>query len=230
MPRLNLSPRLILPFAGMLVFLLAYLAQNVWNLFHVDDITRTIRSFDQTGMVIGMFLLGAIEGTVLLCFYLPGTAVVIVLLLGLQPSWTEAGPLILSLMAGTLAGYGASLGLGRFLQQRLPSLVGEAYFRKVQRFIARYGVLSFVPAAAHPNQLALAFSILGYFRAEGLWRYFLIATAAQVAWWIFYALAAGLFTGQNLVTSSNFQLYVAALFFVWLLYELFSRPHPTNIP
>ena len=31
-----------------------------------------------------------------------------------------------------MLGYGASLVLGRVLQQRLPSLVGEAYFRKVQ--------------------------------------------------------------------------------------------------
>jgi hypothetical protein len=31
------------------------------------------------------------------------------------------------------------------------------------------------------------------------------------------------------VSSSNFQLYVAALFFVWFVYELFSR-QPQNVP
>ncbi|MGH6768767.1 MAG: hypothetical protein ACRECO_07080 [Xanthobacteraceae bacterium] len=228
--RMSISGRLILPGAGVLVFLLAYFAQNVWHLFHVDDITRVLRGLDRSGLLLGMFVLGAIEGTVLLCFYVPGTAVVIVLLLALQTSVTEALPLLSALMAGTAAGYGASFLLGRFLQWRLPALVGEAHFRKVQGFIERYGLLAFLPGAAHPNQLALGFAVLGYFRPGGLWRYFAVAIAAQAAWWTLYVFGADLLAGQDLVTSSNFQLYVAAVFFAWFIYELFSGPHPANVP
>jgi hypothetical protein len=222
---MTVSGRLILPAAGVVVFLFAYLAQNVWQLFHVDDITRALRGLDRLGLMFGMFILGAVEGTVLLCFYIPGTAVVIVLLLALQASWTEAMPLLLALMAGTMAGYGASLGLGQLLQWRLPALVGENLFRRVQHFIGRYGLLAFLPGAAHPNQLALGFAVLGYFRIGGAWRYFLVAVAAQAVWWTAYGIGAKLIAGQGLVTSSNFQLYVAALFFAWFIYELFrTRP------
>jgi membrane protein DedA with SNARE-associated domain len=229
-PAIHFSRRLILPALGVAVFLLAHLAQNVWQLFHIDDVTRALRSLDPAGLVAGMALLGLVEGTIVLCFYLPGTAVVIILLLGMQPSLREALPLIAGLMAGTLAGYGASLWLGRLLQQKLPSLVGESYFRRVQSLIERYGLLAFVIGAFHPNQLALGFAILGYFRTEQPWRYLLVAAVAQCAWWGVYASAADLAAGQNVVSSSNFQLYVAGLFAIWLVYELLTRPHPQNIP
>ena len=133
MPAINISRRLILPALGVGVFLLAYVAQNVWQIFHIDDITRAIRSLDHAGVVAGHGDPRLRRGdTIVLCFYIPGTAVVIVLLLGMQPSLGEALPLLAGLMAGTLVGYVVSLLLGRVLQQSLPSLVGEAYFRKVQ--------------------------------------------------------------------------------------------------
>jgi hypothetical protein len=229
-PAINLSRRLILPALGVAVFLFAYVAQNVWHLFHIDDITRTLRGLDHAGLVTGMAILGMIEGTIVLCFYVPGTAVVIVLLLGMQPSLAQALPLVAGLMAGTLVGYCLSLLLGKGLQQKLPGLVGEAYFRRVQSLTERYGLLAFVVGAFHPNQLALGFAILGYFRVARTWRYLLVAALAQVAWWGIYASAAELVAGQNLVSTSNFQLYVAGLFAVWLIYELLSRPHPQNIP
>ena len=134
------------------------------------------------------------------------------------------------LTVGTMIGYAASLVLGRLLQQRLPSLVGEAYFRKMQSWIERYGLLAFVPGAFHPNQLAIGFAILGYFRARAG-----LALLCRRAVWrnssggALYASAADLVARQNVVSSSNFQLYVAALFSVWFLYELFSR-QPQNVP
>jgi membrane protein DedA with SNARE-associated domain len=228
-PVINFSRRLILPGLGVLVFLCAYMAQNVWYLFHIDDITRTIRNLDQAGVVTGMAVLGFVEATIVLCFYIPGTAVVIVLLLGMQPGWAQAWPLVAGLMVGTLLGYAASLVLGRVLQQRLPSLVGDAYFRKMQSWIERYGLLAFVVGAFHPNQLAVGFAILGYFRAARVWRYFVVAGLAQLVWWSIYASAADLVSSQNVVSSSNFQLYVAGLFSIWFLYELLSR-QPQNVP
>jgi hypothetical protein len=152
--------------------------------------------------------------------------VAIVLLLGMQPGWADALPLVAGLTVGTIAGYVASLMLGGLIQHRLPSLVGAAYFHKVQSLIAHYGLIAFVFSAFHPNQLAVAFAILGYFRAPRAWRYFIVAGLAQWVWWALYGLAAGLITRQSLVSSSNFQLYVAALFGVWFLYELFSRRRP----
>jgi membrane protein DedA with SNARE-associated domain len=222
-PAINISRRLILPGLGIVVFLFAYLAQNVWQIFHIDDITRAIRGLDQAGVVLGMAVLGFIEATIVLCFYVPGTAVVIVLLLGMQPNLAEALPLVAGLSAGTLIGYGASLVLGRVLQQRLPSLVGEAYFHRVQGWIDRYGLAAFVVGAFHPNQLAIGFAILGYFRTQRAWRYFVVAGLAQLVWWSIYASAADLVASQNVISANNFQLYVAAGFAVWFLFELFAR-------
>ena len=230
MPAINVSRRLILPGLGVVVFLFAYLAQNVWQIFHIDDITRAIRNLDQVGIVTGMAILGFVEATIVLCFYVPGTAVLIVLLLGMQPGWAQAFPLVAGLTAGTMTGYGTSLLLGQVLQQRLPALVGEAYFRKMQSLIERYGLLAFILGAFHPNQLALGFGVLGYFQAGRVWRYFAVAGAAQLVWWGLYASAADLIGSQNFVSSSNFPLYVAALFFVWLLYELFSPRQPQAAP
>jgi membrane protein DedA with SNARE-associated domain len=223
LPAITISRRLILPGLGIIVFVLAHLAQNVWQLFHVEDIASAIRNLDRPGIVTAMAVLGLIEATVVVCFYVPGTAVAIVLLLGMQPGLADALPLVAGLMAGTMVGYVASFVLGRLLQQRLPSLVGEAYFHKVQRLIERYGLLAFVFSAFHPNQLAVAFGILGYFHAGKAWRYFAVGGAAQLLWWTLYGAAAGLITRQTIVSSSNFQLYVAALFGIWFVYELFSQ-------
>jgi membrane protein DedA with SNARE-associated domain len=226
---INFSRRLILPGLGVVVFLVAYLAQNVWHLFHIDDITRAMRGLDPAGLAIGMAILGFVEATIVLCFYIPGTAVVIVLLLGMQPGWVDAWSLVAGLMVGTMLGYGASLVLGRWLQQKLPALVGETYFHRAQSLIDRYGLAAFVVGAFHPNQLALSFAILGYFQAQRVWRYFVVAALAQPVWWAIYASAADLIARQNVVSSSNFQLYVAALFSIWFIYELCSR-QPQKAP
>lgn len=229
MGAINISRRLILPGLGIVLFLFAYLAQNVWQIFHIDDITREIQSLNNIGVVIAMAMLGFVEATIVLCFYVPGTAILIVLLLAMQPDWAAGWPLVGGLMGGTLVGYATSMLLGRILQQRLPSLVGEAYFHKMQAWIERYGLVAFVVGAFHPNQLALGFAILGYFRTERVWRYFVVAGVAQVIWWLLYAFSAGFIASQNVVSTSNFQLYVAALFAVWFVYELFSR-QPQNVP
>lgn len=223
-PEISISRRLILPGFGIVVFLFAYLAQNVWQIFHIDDITRAIRDLPPAGIVMGMAVLGFIEATIVLCFYVPGTAVVIVLLLGMQPNLSEALPLVAGLSVGTSIGYAVSLVLGRVLQQRLPALVGEAYFHRVQGWIDRYGLAAFVVGAFHPNQLAIGFAILGYFRAHRVRRYFVVAALAQLVWWSIYAAAADLVANQNVISANNFQLYVVAGFAVWFLYELFSRP------
>ena len=229
MGAIHISRRLILPGLGIAVFLFAYLAQNVWQILHIDDISREIQNLNKIGVLIAMAILGFVEATIVLCFYVPGTAVLIVLLLGMQPGWAQALPLVAGLMVGTMLGYVTSLVLGRVLQQRLPSLVGEAHFRKAQGWIDRYGLAAFVVGAFHPNQLALSFAILGYFRAGRVWRYFVVAGASQLVWWGIYASAADLIASQNIVSSSNFQLYVVALFAVWFVYELFSR-QPQNVP
>jgi threonine/homoserine/homoserine lactone efflux protein len=226
LPAITISRRLILPGVGVFVFLLAHLAQNVWQLFHVDDIASAIRNLGRPEIVVAMGILGLVEATIVLCFYVPGTAVAIVLLLGMQPGWADALPLVAGLTVGTMAGYVASLILGRLLQHRLPSLIGAAYFHKVQSLIERYGLIAFPLNAFHPNQLAVGFAILGYFRTEKVWRYFVVGALAQWVWWVLYGFAAGLIARQGLVSSSNFQLYVAALFGVWFVYELVSRRPP----
>ncbi|HET7156486.1 MAG TPA: hypothetical protein VFI87_14070, partial [Hyphomicrobiaceae bacterium] len=134
-----MSRRLILPGLGVIVFLFAHVAQNEWHLFQIADITAAIRNLGYAGMVAGVAVLGLVEATIVVCFYIPGTAVAIVLLLGMQPGWSEAVPLLAALSVGTIIGYGISLFLGGLLQQRLPALVGERYFNKVQALIARYG-------------------------------------------------------------------------------------------
>jgi hypothetical protein len=215
------SKRWIAPLVGVVLSLTAHLVQNVWQIAHIDDLTNAIKGLDHAGVLIGFFLIGVVEGTILLCLYLPGTAVVILLLLGLQPTFAEGIELLAWLMAGTMVGYGASLAAGKALGTRLP-LVGGAYFHRIRSFIDRFGLASFAPASFHPNHLALAFAVLGYFRARRLWLYFVIAAVAQAAWWSLYASLANVIFRQNLVSSSNFQLYLAALFSVWLVYELLS--------
>jgi hypothetical protein len=79
----------------------------------------------------------------------------------------------------------------------------------------------------HPNQLALAFAVLGYFKARRFWRYLVVALAAQAAWWTVYASTADLLSRQTVVTGGNFQLYLAGLFAVWFAYELTASPRPS---
>jgi len=222
--RVKVSQGLIVPGLGVVVFVLAHLLQNVWSVFHVDEVTHALRGLNRTALLAAVFALGLGEGTVVLGLYLPGTAVLILLLLGLQPGWGEALPLLACLMAGTMAGYVASFLAGRLMHRRLPSLVGEARFAQVRSLLERYGRLAVIPAALHPNQLALAFAVLGYFRPARPATYFALAAIAQGLWWMVYGLGAGVVAGQDLVTRGNFQLYVAALFFVWFLYELLGRP------
>ncbi len=216
------SKRCITPLIGVVLSLTAHLAQNVWQILHINDLTDAIKGLEHAGVLLGFFLIGVVEGTILLCLYLPGTAVVILLLLGLQPTFAEGIEFLAWLKAGTMVGYGTSLALGKALGARLPSLVGWAYFCRIQSFIERFGLMSFAPASFHPNHLALAFAVLGYFRARRLWLYFVIAGVAQAAWWSLYASLADVIFRQNLVSSSNFQLYIAALFSVWLVYELLA--------
>jgi hypothetical protein len=223
-PRPAASPwRLLPPLAGVVLSLLAYLAQNVWGLFHVQDVTAAIRGLDPAGLAFALFLIGVVEGTVVLCFYLPGTAVVILLLFGLQPSWDEGASLLLPLLAGTLAGYGLSVVLGRALRRQLPRLVGADSHARMRSAIERFGIAVLPVAAFHPNPLALAFSILGYLRAGRLWPALAVAAIVQPAWWLLYVSMASMFSRQNVVTGSNFQLFLAALFSVWLAYEALQQ-------
>ncbi len=214
--------RLIPPLAGVAISLVAYLAQNVWNLFHIQDVTDALRSLDPAGLAAALLLIGFVEGTVVLCFYIPGTAVVILLLLGLQPSWSEGVPLLAALMAGSLIGYAVSIGLGQVLKQRLPRLVGRTSFDRMRRFVDRFGQGAFAGIAFHPNALALAFSIVGYLGIRRTWLYLGVAALAQAAWWALIAATASGFSRQSVVTGGNFQLFLAALFSIWLLYELVS--------
>ena len=228
-PAINFSRRLILPGLGVVVFLFAYLAQNVWHLFHIDDITRAIRNLDQAGVVIGMAMLGFVEATIVLCFYIPGTAVVIVLLLGMQPGWAQAWPLVAGLMAGTM----------RRLWREPRARAGVAATPAVagRRSLFPQGAVTGSSATVSPLSSSARFiptswrSALRSWDISGpqrVWRYFVVAGLAQLVWWSIYASAADLVASQNVVSSSNFQLYVAALFSVWFLYELFSR-QPQNV-
>lgn len=212
--------RLLPPLLGVAVSLLAWCAQNVWHLFDIRDLTQALRGLDPRGLALALALIGLIEGTVVVCFYLPGTAVVILLLAGLQPSWDEALPLLAALGAGTLAGYGASAALGRALAQALPRLVGPAAFARMRSSVERFGLAAFAAAAAHPNPCALAFAVLGYLGVRRVRRCLAVAALAQGAWWTLYAAMAGAASRQTVVTGGNFQLVLAGLFSIWLAYEL----------
>jgi membrane protein DedA with SNARE-associated domain len=203
----------------------AHLAQNVWQIAHVDDLTNAVSGLDRAGVLVGFFLIGVVEGTIILGLYVPGTAVAILLLVGLRPTFAELIECLAWLMAGTMVGYAASWGVGRQLASRLP-LIGSAHFDRIRSLMDRFGPVSFAPASFHPNHLALAFTVVGYFRARRLWLYLFIAVLAQAAWWALYASLAGAIFRQSFVSSSNFQLYLAALFSVWLVYELLSTRRP----
>lgn len=215
--------RLLPPLAGVFLSILAYAAQNVWHVLHIQEVTDALRGFGPAGLAIVVFLIGAMEGTVVLSFYIPGTAVLILLLLGLQPTWSEALLLLGGLMAGTLLGFGASVALGRALKRRLPRLVGRAAYRRMRYFLKRFGTVVMAATAFHPNPLALAFAIVGYLRVRRLWRYFAVAVLAQAGWWFLYASSASLLSQQTIVTGNNFQLVLAGLFCVWFVYELMPQ-------
>jgi membrane protein DedA with SNARE-associated domain len=216
------NQRLIAPALGAALSLLAYLGQNVWQVFHVEQITGAIRAADHFGILVGFFLIGVVEATIVLCLYLPGTAIAILLWLSLQPTWFAAAELMACLMAGTLLGFGLSYRAGKVLEKRLPELIGGAHVRRVQTLIERFGLIGVAPVAFHPNNLSFVFAVLGYFRAGRLWAYLAVAAVAQLAWWTLYASAAETISGQTLVTGSNFPLYLVALFAAWFGYELIS--------
>ena len=223
------SHRYLMPLAGLAIALSAWLLQNVLEVFSVDAIAQAIRSLSTFGLLLALAVIGLIEATVIVCLYVPGTAILIVLLLALDPGGAEALWIVAALNAGTIAGYALSHLLGGMLQARLPALVGETYVNRTRALIARYGAAGVGLLAFHPNNLSLAFAVIGYSAAGQTTKYLAIAVAAQNVWWLGYASVAHLIAQQQIVTRSNFHLYLAALFALWLGYELLrrrARQHP----
>jgi hypothetical protein len=101
--------------------------------------------------------------------------------------------------------------------------MGEAYVNKINALIRRYGLSSLLILSSHPNNLALAFAILGVASVGTALKYFVVAVAVQNVWWLGFAYTANLFTKQQFITPTNFYLYLAAVFAAWLTYELFNR-------
>ena len=180
MGTINISRRLILPGLGVIVFLFAYLAQNVWQIFHIDDITRAIRNLDQAGIVTAMSILGFVEATIVLCFYVPGTKVFIVLLLGMQPGWAEA----------FAAGRGADCRYHGWLRRKSGARPRVAATAAVA---GRGGLFPQDPgvdrtlrsARLHPRRVPSQqargrLRILGYFQAGRVWRY--LPSQARHSW------------------------------------------------
>jgi membrane protein DedA with SNARE-associated domain len=215
--------RYVLPLVGLTIALTAYALQNVWEVINVERIAQSIRSLGTTGTLFAIGALAAAEGTVIACLYFPGTAILVVLLLALHPTGAEALPVLIALNAGSVIGYLASWLIGRSLQSQIPRFMGEAYVDKVNGLIRRYGLASLLILSSHPNNLALAFAILGMASAGTALRYFAVAVAVQNAWWLGFAYTAELFTQQRFITHSNFYLYLAALFAAWLVYELIGK-------
>ena len=211
--------RYILPLIGLTIALTAYALQNVWGVINVETIAQTVRSLDAAGMLLGIGALAAIEGTVIVCLYFPGTAILDVLLL----SGGEALRVLLALNVGTVVGYVASWLIGRSLQSQLPRFMGAVYVAKINTLVRRYGLASLLILSSHPNNLALAFAILGVASAGTALKYFVVAVALQNVWWLGFAYAAELFSHQQFITPTNFYLYLAAAFGAWLAYELISR-------
>ncbi len=217
------SHRYLIPLAGIVIALSAWLLQNVFEVFSVDAIANAIRSLNMAGLLLALAAIGLVEATVIVCLYFPGTAILIVLLLALNPGGAEALWILAALNAGTLVGYALSHLAGGVLHARLPALVGEAYVNRTRALIARFGAAGVALLAFHPNNLSLAFAVIGYSAAGRTARYLAIAVAAQNIWWLGYASAAHLIAQQQIVTRSNFYLYLAALFALWLGYELLRR-------
>ena len=101
--------------------------------------------------------------------------------------------------------------------------MGEAYVGKINALIRRYGLASLLILSSHPNNLGLAFAILGMASAGTALRYFVVAVALQNVWWLAFAYTAELFSRQQFITQTNFYLYLAAVFAAWLVYELIKR-------
>ena len=215
--------RFLLPLIGFVIALTAYALQNVWGVIDVEALTAFIRTRDTFGIMLCIGALGLIEATVIACLYVPGTAVLIVLLLGLQPTGITALSVLVALNVGTVLGYLVSWLIGRAIQSHLLRLMGETYVAKVKAAIERYGLASLLILSAHPNNLAVAFAVLGMTSAGIAHRYFIVAVAIQSIWWIGFWSIAELFQQQQIVTRSNFYLYLAALFAAWLVYELLAR-------
>jgi membrane protein DedA with SNARE-associated domain len=220
MPDSTHANRYILPLIGLTIALTAYALQNVWGVINVDNIAQWIRALPVAGMLLAIGALAAIEGTVIACLYFPGTAILIVLLFALHLSGGEAIQVLLVLNAGTAVGYVASWFIGRAVQSRLLRFMGEVYVRKVDSLIRRYGLASLLILASHPNNLALAFAILGVASTGTALKYFAVAVMVQNVWWLGFASVAELFSQQQVVTQTNFYLYLAALFGAWLAYEV----------
>jgi membrane protein DedA with SNARE-associated domain len=221
------AKRYILPLIGLTIALTAYVLQNVWGVINVASVAQFVRSLGTTGMLLGICALAAIEGTVILCLYFPGTAILIVLLLALHMTGGEAIQVLLALNIGTIIGYIASWLIGRSLQSQLPRFMGEAYVNKINALVRRYGLASLLILSSHPNNLALAFAILGVASTVTALKYFVVAVAVQNVWWLGFAYVADLFSTQQFITQTNFYLYLAAAFGAWLTYELVNRRRVT---
>jgi membrane protein DedA with SNARE-associated domain len=215
--------RYILPLIGLTIALSAYVLQNVWGVINVQTVAQSIRNLDTAGMLLGIGALAVVEATAIACLYFPGTAILVVLLLALHPTGAEAIPVLLALNAGTVIGYVASWLLGRAVQSQLPRFMGEVYVGKINALIQRYGLASLLILSSHPNNLALAFAILGVASAGTALKYFVVAVGVQNVWWLAFAYTAELFSQQQFITQTNFYLYLAAVFAAWLTYELFNR-------
>jgi membrane protein DedA with SNARE-associated domain len=215
--------RYILPLIGLVIALTVYALQNVWGVINVESVARSIRSLDTSGMLLAIGALAVVEATVIACLYFPGTAILIVLLLALHPTGAEAARVLLALNLGTIIGYVVSWLIGRAVQAQLPRFMGEAYVDKINTLIRRYGLASLLILSSHPNNLALAFAILGMSSVGTAVRYFAVAVALQNVWWLGFASMAELFSQQPFITRSNFYLYLAAVFAAWLAYELIRQ-------
>jgi membrane protein DedA with SNARE-associated domain len=220
MPDSTHANRYILPLIGLTIALTAYALQNVWGVINVDSVAKWIRALPVAGMLAAIAALAVIEGTVIVCLYFPGTAILIVLLFALHLSGGEAIQVLLALNAGTIVGYVVSWRIGRAMQSQLPRFMGEVYVRKIDALIRRYGLASLLILSSHPNNLALAFAILGIASTATALKYFVVAVAVQNVWWLGFASVAELFAQQQVVTQTNFYLYLAAIFGAWLAYEL----------
>jgi membrane protein DedA with SNARE-associated domain len=219
--------RYVLPLLGLTIALTAYALQSIWEVINVESIARWVRSLDTAGMLLAIGALAVVEATAIVCIYFPGTAILVVLLLALHPTGADAIPILLALNAGTVVGYVVSWLIGRAAHPQLPRFMGEAYVDKINALIRRYGLASLLILSSHPNNLALAFALLGLATAGTALRYFVVAVAVQNVWWLGFAYTAELFSKQSFITQSNFYLYLAAAFGAWLTYEVIRKRRTT---
>jgi hypothetical protein len=194
---LHAASRFALPLIGLGIALTAYALQNVWGVIDVDALVAFIRARGTLGIAVCIGVLGLVEATVIACLYVPGTAILIVLLLGLQPTGTAAISVLAALNIGTILGYAGSWLIGRATQSHLQRFMGESYVAKVRAAIERYGLASLLILSAHPNNLAVAFAVLGMTSAGRGLRYFIVAVALQNIWWVGFWSVAELFLQQQ---------------------------------